>query len=89
MADIRRAPQVRCDNCSEVEDQIEMTGGGHRKPHSWGELRMTTGKKTDEYGGVERLVFPDLCPRCARAVGDAVHEVLTKLRGERCARRRP
>lgn len=83
MADVKTAPRIRCDNCGDVRDKVAGSlDGNYVKPGTWGELRMVTGRKTDDYGGVEKLVFPDLCEKCARAAGEAVHAVLLKLRGE-------
>lgn len=83
MADVNIVPRISCDNCGSTEDKrLKFNSRDYEKPGNWGSCKIEGSRSVDSYGGKDRVVFIDLCPKCAQAAADAASVALKKTRGE-------
>jgi hypothetical protein len=76
MADVIRAPLVRCDNCGVTAEKVHPPFGDQKswtRPTDWGDVRVAPTRR-DSYPN--QIAMGDLCPKCHRLVFQAVGEAL-------------
>ena len=81
MANVQIVPQIRCDNCGFITEEVVITSE-YQRPREWGSCRMEGSKSVNAYGGKDTLAFVDLCPKCANAAITAASSVLKGVRGD-------
>jgi hypothetical protein len=82
MSDVIIIPKIRCDNCGVTVDKEVRAGhpnSTYVKPRNWGSARVDGGRRA---GYPEHIGMADLCPKCAKAVGDAAEAALKLARVE-------
>lgn len=75
MADVIRAPLVRCDNCAITAEKTHSpyVKDEWKRPADWGDVRCAP---THRGTYPNQIAMPDLCPRCHRLVFTAIGEAL-------------
>lgn len=73
MAEIRRVPLIRCDNCGATAEKTHVRDNEYKKPMAWGYVKCGA-THFERYPNYIDVI--DLCPSCTKIVNVAIEAAL-------------